>query len=73
MESEYDHLLEWQMKKTISFELINQQILTVIVSGTFTCHLNDINTPVAVVRFISIGNFIKNNSVYIKTTVKNTC
>lgn len=72
MESEYDHLLEWPMKKKISFELIDQENVTVNVSGTFTCHLNDRNRSVGVARFIFAGDFIENNCVYIKTTVENT-
>ena len=72
MQSEFDHLLEWPMKKSISFELINQENVTVNVSGTFTCDLDHINRPVGVARFISIDDFIKNNFVYIKTTVENT-
>lgn len=72
MESEYDHLLEWPMKKKISFELIDQENVTVNVSGTFTCHLNDRNRSVGVARFIFADDFIENNCVYIKTTVENT-
>ena len=60
------------MKKALSFELINHENVTANVSGTFTRDLNHINTPVGVARFISIDDFIKNNFVYIKTTVENT-
>ena len=72
MQSEFDHLLEWPMKKSISFELINQENVTANVSGTFICDLDHINRPVGVARFISTDDFIKNNFVYIKTTVENT-
>ena len=84
MKSEFDQLLTWPMRKRITFELINLQneaesVIESFVSNprssSFQRPTNNMNVAcgcpmfVTIERFLS-GGFIKDNCVYIKTTIQ---
>ena len=84
MKSEFDQLLTWPMRKRITFKLINLQneansVIESFVSNprsaSFQRPTNNMNVACGCPMFITIerflsGGFIKDNCVYIKTTIQ---
>ena len=85
MKSEYDELLAWLMQERITVELVNLKNETDSVIETFVSNAKssssqrptkNMNVACASPTFISIeqflnGGFIKDNSTFIRATVKN--
>ena len=84
MKSEFDQLLTWPMRKRITFKLINLQneadsVIESFISNprssSFQRPTNNMNVACGCPMFITIerflsGGFIKDNCVYIKTTIQ---
>ena len=84
MKSEFDQLLAWPMRKRITFNLINLQneddsVIESFVSNprspSFQRPTNNMNVASGCPMFITIerflsGGFIKDNCVYIKTSIQ---